>query len=275
MLFRESFAWLVPLNGDHVALQLTRDVADDIAETIEPHWAEPADARALAARTYWLADGFHRPWGPVQRVIVLGFDGRSDRSDGARVDIAVEAEVGRVSCELSDRFNPWNPCEGPNRTAGSATTCWTLTVHARRHQGAADVDQVDCPEVLAALDPRPEAEPTLSPQDEDEGPQLIGDLPDDTADIVLDVLSGLAADADPAAAEAAVRDALAEHVDVAARRDGDELVVAAGIMWTSDCVVVVRQGDDDPFRFTDIRPIQLEKGEMGCGPGLYDLRAGG
>ena len=56
---------------------------------------------------------------------------------------------------------------------------------------------------------------------------------------------------------------------VDAHREGDEVVATVVGPTHRDCLVAVRAGDDEPFRFSDFPPVFLELGEIGCRPALY------
>jgi len=86
--------------------------------------------------------------------------------------------------------------------------------------------------------------------------------------LLLKTLAGMPPEADDAMILAEVEADFPEYqVDV--RRDGDEVAVSVMGPGHRDCLVGVRAGADEPFRFTDFPRIQLEPGELGCSPGLY------
>ncbi|GAB3174955.1 hypothetical protein GCM10027059_47930 [Myceligenerans halotolerans] len=85
---------------------------------------------------------------------------------------------------------------------------------------------------------------------------------------LLEVLSEAGPDSEDASVLAALEDVFPDHT-VAARRDGNELVASVMGPGHRDCLVGVRVGNDKPFRYTDFPRVQLELGELGCGPLLY------
>ena len=86
--------------------------------------------------------------------------------------------------------------------------------------------------------------------------------------LLFATLDGLPAGVGEGAARAAVSEAFPDYtVDV--RRQDDEVVATVVGPTHRDCLVAVRAGDDEPFRFSDFPRIFLEPGEIGCRPSLY------
>ncbi|WP_052366967.1 hypothetical protein [Paraoerskovia marina] len=226
----------VPDDGDRVAEQQAEATAEQIAEDLEPRYADPLGAENLAAQV--VADG---PDG----VTVLGWDGDSGSDEGAAVEVAIRAEVRGSSGEFFD----------PGVSAGTSLTCWRFTVHAYEHDAEATRDEIDCPDDLGgAPAPEPTPLPSLDPNAEA---------------TVLAALDALPDDATPATAEAALREAFPEFVDVRADQGSDVLVATVGVLRARDCIVGVRHVGESAWRFSGFDRIQLEPGEGGCDPGLY------
>ena len=111
--------------------------------------------------------------------------------------------------------------------------------------------------------------PPLSPSPdltEFEGPVDASDPKNEK--LLLKALTSMSPDADEAMALAEVEAVFPEY-RVEVRRDGDEVAVSVQGSGHRDCLVGVRAGADEPFRFTDFPRVQLELGELGCSPILY------
>ncbi|MEG3614702.1 hypothetical protein [Isoptericola haloaureus] len=226
----------VPENGDRLAQDLGRDRADEIAEILEPRGSSPVDAENLAARAREETRG---------TVVLLGWSGDSGTADGAVVEMAIPVRVGGMEGGWFDA----------GRTEGMAVTCWRFVVHAHDHDGRASRDEFGCPsELHGRVPPDPTPLPSLGP---------------DAEATVLQVLDGLPDGAGPRAAEAALRGAFPEFVDVAVEEGSEELVAAVGVRQSRDCVVGIAPDDEPAWRYSGFDRILLEPGEGGCGPYLY------
>ncbi|MBE1875072.1 hypothetical protein [Myceligenerans pegani] len=246
-----------PQNGDRIAEREAADTAAVIAdEAVVPlhnsngvlHAEQIAESVFLEQPDPRLADERNAD----VTVEVLGWDGTTNEADGARVDVRIEVVVhGGSAGALFTR----------DRSAGHAVRCYRLTVGYYEYDEAAGLAPIDCPapgssgEFSTAPDPAApwKVESASSPKNEK---RLLG------------LLSEAGPDSNEASVLAALEEAFPDHT-VAVRREGDEL--AASVMGPGhrDCLVGVRVGDDEPFRYTDFPRVQLEIGELGCVPGLY------
>jgi hypothetical protein len=86
--------------------------------------------------------------------------------------------------------------------------------------------------------------------------------------LLLKVLASVSPDADEAVVLAEIEEEFPEYT-AEVRRVGDEVAVSVMGPGHRDCLVGVRAGSGEPFRFTDFPRVQLELGELGCSPSLY------
>lgn len=186
-------------------------------------------------------------------VDVLGWDGTTNEADGARVDFRIEIVV-RGGSDGTLFAREW--------TSGHAVECYRLTVGYYEYDSTADLDTIDCPEPGAAT-----SMPTSSPNPT--APWKVESASStENEKRLLGLLSEVEQDMSETSVMATLEESFPDHT-VAVRRDGDEL--AASVMGPGhrDCLIGVRVGNDEPFRYTDFPRVQLEIGEQGCLPVLY------
>ncbi|MEL7976423.1 hypothetical protein AAG589_11220 [Isoptericola sp. F-RaC21] len=228
-----------PIDGERVAQdhlnRIVEGLADDVNDLRDPTGAT-SDPERVAA---WIPDHVRLPDDVRDAEYVVAPVGWG--RDPTSVDVVVRAEVPAES--KATVF-------GRSRSAGTAESCWRLTVRVDRR--LADREQLECGEPRLSVEPVPV--PSLGPYAES---------------TVLQALNALAEGASAADAEAALGEHFSEPLTVRAEREERDLVVAVGAPGTRDCVVGVRPDGAPPWRFSDFDRILLEPGELGCVPSLY------
>lgn len=265
-----------PTSGDRVARERAEAAAAEIADelVVPQHNSNGVlDGEQLALHAVRHAadlDGLGAREAGDRAVTVLGWSGRTTDPSGATVDLRVDVSV------------PYEPggILGRDRSEGEATRCWRLTTGYYEYDESAGIDEIDCPETPLDQAPVPAGAATPGPGPVTPGPGTAASpaptrpwlLDDATApaneERLFTTLGGLPADVDEAAVREAVSAAFPGYT-VDALREGDEVVATVAGPTHRDCLVAVRTGDDEPFRFSDFPRIFLEPGEIGCRPSLY------
>lgn len=263
-----------PTSGDGVARERAEATAVEIAdELVVPHHNSNGvlDGEQLALHAVQRAADLESGLGVWdardQEITVLGWSGSTAEPGGATVDLRVDVNVPYESGGILGR----------DRSEGKAIGCWRLTIEYYEYDESADLDEIDCPETPLADAPIPAGVPTLGSGTTPEPsasptatrPWLLEEATAPANEkLLFTTLSRLPADA----GETAVRDAVSEafpDYTVDAHREGDEVVATVVGPTHRDCLVEVRAGDEEPFRYSDFPPVFLEPGEIGCRPSLY------
>jgi hypothetical protein len=214
------------------------EVARDIGDRVTPRSLTTRDAEFVAAQALEASHVAGR--GTLYSVETLGWEGRTDTSEGARVTLRIRVDLPEIK---SYGFASDVP-------ASATVKCWDLVVRDLYDYdpGAFVLRAIVCPDGASALQPDP-ASPLR--------------FPEDAEALLIAALTG----ATVGNVEDRVRSTFPEPgYAIAVEENGGELVVAVEL-W-SDCMVAVQHGDGTVTR-ASFDPVQILPGETGCSPALY------
>jgi hypothetical protein len=214
------------------------EVARDIGDRVTPRSLTTRDSEFVAAQALEVSHVAGR--GTLYTVETLGWEGRTDAPEGARVTLRIRVDLPELK---SYGFASDVP-------ASATVKCWELVVRDLYDYdpGAFELHDIVCPDGASAQQPDP-ATPLR--------------FPDDAEALLISALTG----ATMRDVEDRVRNSFPEPgYAIAVEESGDELVVALEL-W-SDCMVAVQHGDGTVTR-ASFDPVQILPGETGCSPALY------
>lgn len=227
--------------GNGYAASLAERVAIAVGDDITPAYNQSRSAEYLAARAIE-SPRLPSTSGPTDIAVdVLGWEGESSDSEGARIDLRVDVHVVRQnSVHIGD----------PGVQESFSTRCWTLTVLSRNYDNYA-LDEVDCEEDAVAKVPSPDPLP---------------EMPDDVEERFATALAEATLQDAPSRLEEAFPD---DFYDIEVNEFYGEIVTVVGISNPRDCALGVRQVDGSVVTSRGFGREQLKPGEGGCSTRLY------
>ncbi|MGV8883826.1 MAG: hypothetical protein ACOH19_16890 [Rhodoglobus sp.] len=203
--------------GDSFAASLAERVIIGIGDDITPPYPKPKDAERLAAEAIAHPRLPHLEAPVDYGIDVLGWEGHSGDTDGARIEIRVDVFVHNSSARSVG---------GASYAEGKSVRCWELTVFGFHDHDSLKTKELSCPADAVALTPLPAPLPAL---------------PDDTDARLLAAVEGATFENVDERVQQRFADAF--YTVTSAEHEG-ELIVALGIPSEEECVVAVRHVDN-------------------------------